>query len=131
MNKRYIPWIKYGGAVVVSLVIGGLYLYFNDIFSATGSDVFRLLGDAFFLPGYLMILAGAWIWVTNEGALNGVSYCLKAAFYALIPTKHGKLGTYGDYVDAKREKKRMGYSFLFFVGLGDLAVGIIFLVLFY
>ena len=61
------------------------------------------------IPGMLMILSDAILWVSNEGAFYGVSYCLRMAVFALIPGKR-KDGyeKYSEYVEKKSQKRVQG-----------------------
>ena len=107
------------------------YVSFRNSWNISLQDRYRLLCDAFTIPGLLMILSGALLWVSNEGAFRGVSYCVRLAVFALIPGKR-KDGyeNYGDYVERKGQKKVHGYAFLFWNGLATMTVALIFFVLY-
>lgn len=122
---------KYGGCVLFTGLLIWAYLGPRDFAGATLQDQYRMLCDAFTVPGLLMILIGAMIWVSNEGALNGISYCLRLAVFALIPGKR-KDGyeKYGDYVERKSQKRVSGYGFLFQCGAVVMVVALVFLALY-
>ena len=122
---------KYGGCAAFTALMIWAYMGSRDFAGATQQDQYRMLCDAFTVPGLLMILMGALLWVSNEGALNGVSYCLRMALFALIPGKRQQgYEKYGDYVERKSQKKIHGYGFLFLCGSVVMAVALVFLVLY-
>ena len=126
-----IRLLRYGISVVSGLAVGIAYLIGQDFLEQGLMDRYRLLSDAFFLPGILMVLFGCLLWMSNEGAFDGVGYVVSNAFYWLIPG--GRLHhyeRYGDYVERKRSKRVTGYSFLFWVGVVFVAVGFVFNLLF-
>ena len=122
--------IKYGISVVTALLISVFILWGRDFWNVTELvDKYHILSDAFFFPGILYILFGILLALANEGSLDAIGFMLKRCFQLLNPFSKKEFEKYSDYV-AKR-KKVTGYSFLFFVGLAFLAVGIAFTVLFY
>lgn len=109
-----------------------LYLGLQDFENADAVNKYRLLCDAFSVPGVLLVMFGALVWASNEGALLGVSYVVRFAVFSLIPGKRlQREEKYGEYVERKRDQKTTGYGFLFYSGLVSLAVAAVFLVLFY
>lgn len=131
MSKGLSALLRYGISILSGLLVGAMYLVGNDFLSHGLMDRYRLLSDAFFLPGILMVLFGSLVWVSNEGAFDGVSYVVSNAFYWLIPG--GRLHhyeRYSDYVERKRGKRVKGYSFLFWVGAGFVIAGFVFNLLF-
>lgn len=113
------------------VLLAWIYLSSRDLGNASLQDQYRLLCDAFTIPGLLMILSGALVWGSNEGAFHGISYCVRLAVFALIPDKR-KDGyeKYGDYVERKTRNKIGGYAFLFWAGLVTLGVALVFFVLY-
>lgn len=95
---------------------------------------YRLLCDMFTVPGVFLLLAAALVFVSNEEFFTIFSYAFSYAFRSLIPgalagQKHER---YGDYVERKRQKGKVkGYSFLTYTGLAFLAIGLVFMFLFY
>lgn len=130
-TRAKVNLAKYGGCAVFTALLIWAYMGPRDFAGATLQDQYRMLCDAFTIPGLLMILLGALVWVSNEGALNGISYCLRVAVFALIPGKRQEgYEKYGDYVERKSQKKVQGYAFLFYCGLVVSAVALVFLVLY-
>lgn len=95
-------------------------------------DQYLILCDAFTVPGVLLILFGAMVWVSNQGALDGLAYCVRFAVFSLIPGKRLERDEkYGEYVERKSQNRLKGYGFLFWSGLATMAIALVFMVLFY
>ena len=123
--------IKYGAAVATGLLAGYGYLAGHDFFSQALVDKYRLLSDAFMIPGFLMVAFGLLIYLANEGAFNGIGFIAQKAVGLLIPFLYKQKGeTYREYVERKSSKPTQGYGFLFFCGCAFLAVSAVFLVLY-
>lgn len=133
MNDKWkVRLVKYGASTLFVALMSIMYLNLQDFAEAELADRYRLLCDAFSVPGVLLIMFGALVWASNEGAMLGVSYVVRQAVFALIPGKRlEREEKYGDYVARKRDKNVTGYGFLFFTGLAALGIALIFMVLFY
>ena len=92
-------------------------------------DKYKILTDAFTIPGVVFILVGCLVALSNEGALSSLGWMLKRMFKFLNPFANKNIEKYSDYVANK--KKVTGYSFLFYTGLLFTVVSIVFLILFY
>ena len=123
--------LKCGITLLVCAALGGFYVYDRNLLQLPLVDQYRILCDAFSIPGMLCILSGALLWVANEGALDGVGYLLSYAVHALLPGSEHKGERYSDYKERKHGKKASGYGFLFVVGLALMAVAMVFYGLFY
>ena len=136
MNRQKLlrTLIKYG----ITAAVGGLMVYLTLTLHGFAElpgqvDRYRVLADAFTIPGVVLMLVAALVAVANEGAFTGVSYSLTWMIRTLIPLAALKNGreSYRDYVERKRANRVKGYSFLFFTGLAFFTVAIVFTVLFY
>lgn len=124
--------IKYGISSVFCLGLAALYVGLRDFSLQSTMEKYRILCDAFTIPGLVLVMLGALMAVSNEGALDGVAYVLSYAVKILIPGKRHEHEKYYDYVERKRQQGRVkGYGFLFVVGGISLAIAIIFMILFY
>ena len=129
MKKRIL---KYGLSALFVGLMAYFYLAARDFAGAEGALRYQLLCDAFTVPGVLLLCAGALIWVTNLGALNGIAYGLRLAVFALIPGKRtDREESYAQYVQRKRAGPARGYGFLLICGAVTVAVSFVFLVLYY
>ena len=122
--------LRYGISVGLCALCVILMLTSEDLRGATQQETYRILSDAFSLPGLFMLFGGLMVWLSNEGALNGLTWVVTYAFKSLIPGLRGKREGYGDYVLRQQEKRVKGYGFLFLVGSVFLAIGLVFMFLF-
>ena len=134
MKKLRSILLKYG----ITTAIGALMVWitlsnygFSEMTSA--ADRYRLLCDAFTIPGVILMMIAILVWLSRQGALDGVGYAFTHAVKMLIPgqKKHEK---YGDYVarkHAKDEEAKGKHWFIFFVGLAFFLVALVFFALFY
>ena len=123
---------KYGFCALFEAGMAFAYLLPRDFAGADVKEKYQLLCDALTVPGVLLICAGALVWVSSLGALDGLSYGLRLAFRALIPGKRlQKEESYHDYVSARRKKRVGGYSFLLISGAVTVVLSLIFLGLYY
>ena len=123
--RKYL--IASGAAVLAGLLIMWLQGFFS------GLDVInqmRVLADAFSVPGVLLIMIGVLVWVGSEGLFDAFGYAFHHARAMFIPSFRAyRHVTFYDYKMEKAGKRPHGYSFLFFTGLGFLAIGIVFTVI--
>lgn len=126
--------IKYG----TSFLLGGglfcFYLFSQKFPSSEANENYRMLADAATIPGLLFTMFGALFWTASMGAMDGLTYGLRAAFRALVPGARGeKYETYAEHVEKRREKyaKSKGYGFLLVTGIVFLVIAVIFIALFY
>ncbi len=124
--------IKYALAVLFGAVLVAIYLLLRN-FTGTEppAERYRMICDAFTIPGMLLILSAALVALANEGSFTGIGYAVKSLFDRLIPGMGlRKQETYGEYYE-RHYKKIKGYGFLIQVGLAFMVVALIFFVLFY
>ena len=109
-----------------------LFLYLNG-YDPNGAavDRYRLLADGFTIPGMLMVMIAALIWISTQGMFDGLSYCFRQAANIFIPFTGAKKKhqTYFDFKEERSDKRASGYGFLFFCGCGFLSVAVIFFLL--
>ena len=123
--------LKYGITIAACIIMSLFYIILRDFPQQELAEKYRILCDAFTVPGVLVILSGALIAVTNEGALDGITYACGTAFKALLPGGRLKTEKYYDYVQRKKEKRVKGYGFLFVVGGAWMVLALVFMILFY
>ena len=123
---------KYGLCALFVAVMAYFYLLSRDFAGAVDRERYQLLCDALTVPGVLLVCAGALVWVSNLGALDGILYGLRLAFRALIPGKRlQKEENYRDFVAGRQEKRVKGYGFLLITGAVTMAASLLFLGLYY
>lgn len=125
--------VKYSVSVLACVLFAWLNIANSDLASATQLERYRILCDAFTVPGLLLIMVGLLIWVSSKGALDGLTYALRGLARVFIPGAglRENIENYHDYLKRKEEKRAKGYGFLFHVGGISLAIGLVFLYLFY
>ena len=114
--------------VCILFVIGHLFRF--NVFKQTDlQEIYRILADAFFIPGALLLLITAFIALSNQGSVDAIGYMLKRFGQMIIPFVKKKHERYSDYVENK--KRVHGYSFLGWTGLIYFAIGMLFTGLFF
>jgi len=133
-NKFKLAVIKYAIATAVAGVISLLLMNSFGVFSGTLpiDQIFRYMSDAFFVPGALLVLFGAMVFISTTGFFDSIGYIGAVAIRALVPGMRLNRGEkFVDYKERKSESRITGYSFIFFVGLAFLLLGVLFTVLFF
>lgn len=134
MSKRLRKnLLCYGITTAIGIGMVALFLSTRDFGALTSqAERYRLLTDAFTIPGTVILCVGLLVWVSNQGMFNGIAYALSYTLRRLIPGLGNKHERYYDYVERKREKGGVtGYGFLLITGAAFLAVACIFMALFY
>ena len=133
MKNRRAILLKVGISTLVSLLLTLVVLATHGFWQAeVPVERYRLLCDGFFVPGVLLVCAGALIFISNFGIFNGISYAARYVARMFVPWSGKRDESYGDYVSRRAEKGSItGYGFLFWVGGVFLAVSLVFLLLFY
>ena len=122
--------IKSGIVSAVGILVVILFVSSSDFGAQTTVDKYKILCDAFTIPGLLMLMFAAMLSISNEGGLDGVSYLVKQGF-RMLTFRGISQEKYLDYVQHRRENRLTGYGFLYLVGAVFMAVALIFLALFY
>lgn len=131
--KRWTAFLlKYG----ITALVGGLLTWLTlDLhgFSSTMPKLqqYRLLCDAFTIPGVILVMVGFLVMIANAGNFLGLGYAVKHAVKMLIPFGNKKDERYYDYYQRKQQGKITGYGFIFITGLVFMAVAMVFFTLFY
>ena len=128
--------IKYGISAALTLLLAYAFVSFrvealSDLARLSDVELYRILCDAFTVPGLRFLMAGLLMTISNAGALDGVGYVVGNAVKMLIPGRAAKMERYKEYLDRKRENRPKGYGFLYVVGGAAMAVALVFLFLFY
>ena len=131
-KEAKIRWTKYVSAFVFIAVLAYIYIANRDFSGASLVVKYWILCDALTIPGILLIMIGALVWVSNMGALDGIAYALAFTFRSLVPGLRGRRDEkYADYVERRRENPVRGYGFLLMSGSITMAVALVFMALFF
>ena len=124
--------VKYGIAFAACLAFAAFPLFSRNPGAMARQDLYRTLSDAFTVPGLLCLFAGGLLWLSQEGAMDGVSYVLQTAVKSLLfMGRQAHRETYGEYVERRRAKKSGGFGFLLITGVVCLLIAGLFTLLFY
>ena len=128
MNKRTI--CKY----LITIMAGGLFVWYylqsRNYSSLNKINQFRVLADAFTIPGLLYSCIGLLLVISNTGVLDGVLYGLATAVRMLTPGAK-KRQRYDEFLYDRKEKKIKGLGFLLISGLLFLAIALFYMSKFY
>ena len=127
--------IKYCVTTVGALALAFFYVYVRVDFADPGATAlmewYRILCDAFTIPGLILLMFGCLMSLSNAGAMDGLGYVVVNGLKMLIPGGAMKMERYKEYLERRRENRVKGYGFLYVVGIGCMAVALIFMALFY
>ncbi len=127
--------IKYGVSIGLSLGLAFFFVYMRVDFANPGATElvqwYRILCDAFFIPGLILVMFGCLMSLSNAGAMDGLGYVVVNGFRMLIPGGALKMERYKEYLERRRANRVRGYGFLYIVGAGCLAIAFVFMILFY
>ena len=97
--------------------------------------IYRILADAFSVPGVLLMCFAGLVWVSSDGFFDALGYTAARVGGMFIPAYRAKHENYLTYKQRKNkersEKERGSIGFLLFVGLGFFLIAIVFYVLYY
>jgi len=123
--------LKYALCTLACAVFTVTIILANDIFAQTDKKIiYKILCDAFCVPGVLCVLFAALFAIAGEGVFGGIGYGLKYAFFSLIPGLKSKIGKYSEYKEKHAEEKRNVW-FMVIVGGAFFALSMVFLALYY
>lgn len=133
MKRRLlVNLIKYGCCAVFVGLLVWAFMAMRDFSAALLLEKYRMLCDAFTIPGVVLLMIGSLVWVSNTGALDGISYCLRFMVFSLIPGKRLERDEkYGEYIERRMQNRVKGYGFLFWSGLATMAIALVFYALYY
>lgn len=122
--KKYLITIGIGllGAFCVA--------YSQGVFDQTEPIViYHILTNSFFVPAVLIMGMGGLVFVSNEGAFDGLTFAMTSFFDVFRKEKKNKYRTYYDYKESKGNRDH-SFGFLLLSGLGFLALSCIMLLLY-
>ena len=132
-NRTKLALAKYGISSGIALMLIWIYCSTRDLFLQSTMERWRILCDAFTLPGVTYIMIGCLMMVANQGFFDMLSYACSKAVGMFLPGRgfvdDGE--KFYDYVQRKRENRVTGYGFLFIVGGVLMAFALLFMFLFY
>lgn len=125
---------KYGISSGLVAFLMWIYLSGRDFFGAPLLEKYRMLCDAFFIPGILFLMVACLVWASTKGAMDGISFLAQNFIRAIIPGARARTPQkYYDYLQERKDKRKKtaSYRFLWIVGGFCMGLSIIFMILFY
>lgn len=121
---------------LILIAIGAVFVplmgWWQGLYTAkTATEVFKILCDCFFVPGFFFVLMGALIYCTDGGAFDMIGYSVKSVFGVLSSRKNGKAKeSYYEYRERKHTERHLLAPF-FLAGGIFIAVAVTLLILYY
>jgi len=134
VNSRAALW-KYGFTSVFAGLSAWLILELHGFADLTEpAEKYRLLADAFTVPGVTLMMLWLLILFSGEGIFDGIGYALSCTAGMLFPGTSGhRAEAYSDYLGRRRERRAAGKScsFLWHTGTAFMLPAVICIALFY
>jgi len=128
-------WKVFAVSMILSLVLAVvctvLRLDMKALDQVPLVELYRVLCDAFTIPGLLMLMFALLMSVSNSGALDGLGYVALNGLKMLIPGAAIKMERYSEYLERRRANRVRNYTPLYGTAAIFLAISAIFLALFY
>jgi hypothetical protein len=113
---------KYLITLGVGLLIAFAIANSRDVFAQTElSKIFHILTDSFFVPAVLIMGFGGLVFVSNEGAFDGLTYAVTSFVDIFRKEKKNQYHTYYDYKQSKGNRDH-SFGFLLICGLVFMAI---------
>ena len=107
---------KYLITIGIGLLVAFGIAYSKDIFAQTElAKVFFILTDSLFVPAVMITGIGGLIFVSNEGAFDGITYAVTSFIDIFRKNKKNKYHTYYDYKESKANRDT-NFAFLLISG---------------
>ena len=124
--------IKYlicvGVACALAVAVFAIQGFFTDDVAVN----MQVLADGFSISGALLLMCAGIMFISGEGALIGIGYALRYTLLTFIPGGRSRQEMYKDYRERKMEAiKKSTDQCVLFVGLAFLAIGLIFMAIWY
>ena len=127
--------MKYGIGTSLALLMVYAFVALRVDFEDPGAtalvDWYLILCDAFTVPGLLYLMFGAFMSLSNQGAMDGLGYVTVNGLKMLIPGMATKMERYKEYLERRRANRVKGYGFLYVIGIVCMVIAGVFMVLFY
>lgn len=127
--KKALPYII---SAVIGILIFVIIICTKSIWKCEeAKDVFRILSDAFFVPGVCLAGVGLLIFASNGGAFDMLAYAV-IRFFDLFKrdVRNKKYKDFYEYREAKKDKKR-GMAFILIVGVIFIVLAAFMLIVYY
>lgn len=128
-------FIKYLVCFCVAVAMTFVVLLIQGIFDGKpkeAKEIMKILHNAFFASGALLMLFSGLLYVAGEGVFLGVGYAMGRAVKALLPFLGKDHETYAEYRERKTGKKEAGNKLaILLTGALFVLVSSVFLIIYY
>lgn len=131
IKSRKAKILRYLSAAAMAAAVAWWYA---DSRWEEGMDLvlqYRVLCDAFTIPGAMMVLVALLLSLNNLGALDTIAYLMSYLPRMIAPGAFGEPEQLLDFVEKRREKRSKGFGFLYVVGFIFLGIAVYYLFMFY
>ncbi|MFA5422043.1 MAG: DUF3899 domain-containing protein [Bacilli bacterium] len=131
-KSRSLPFILYSASLLAVAIIIGVWVFFSGT-RPSAQNPFGLLGDALSLAGTLGFLGALLLYISREGYFDIIIYGVKRVFRATYDANYKKSmpQTFMEYKALQRAKRKPAPVALLIVSSVYLALGVIFIILYY
>ena len=137
-NEKRTKIVKLIIKYAVCFLIEGIMVWIvaeNYSLATAESDLlrYRILADAFTVPGVAFLMLGLLVWVSTTGFFDGLSYALRrfGRIFTFQGASDATMKKYYDYKMERAGKRYSGYSCILISGAVFFAIALVFLVLYY
>lgn len=133
-NKHKIPYKGYISSIIAEGIITAYILWDKNIMGQTDiAEIYKILCDAFFVPGILFACLGVMIEISNAGFFNIFSYSMRLFADRFTKSRNfrNQYETYFDYTVMKSNKEVVPTYYILHTGLLFIGIGAIFNYLFF
>lgn len=132
-KERVRRLVRYGAACAVAGAMAWLVTQTYGLSQArSAAERYRILCDAFTIPGVVFAMIGVLAGIMGRGLLDGLTYAMRSLYRVFLPMAARKDESYYDYVQRRREARKGGRTaFLLHVGILFMVPALVFFVLFY
>lgn len=127
-NRQSKTWVKYLSTAIALLIVSLIICLSKDLFSKTEpTEVFRILCDAFSVPGIVYVCFGLLSICNQQGTFDGLGYTLKSWMRVTKNYRNDESApkSYAEYKDSINGKRKISWNFII-VGLAFVGIGIVF-----
>lgn len=106
-------------AALIGTAIFLAVLFGRGILSAQGAqESVRTWSDAFAVPGVLLFLSGAFVWIVRQGTFSGMGYAIRQIWVSLHSRSYREehMESYSEYRERKLGGEKSPFLFLLVVG---------------
>ena len=125
---------RYAVCFAIGAAVAALYMATHDFGAVReAGERYRILSDAFSIPGVLFLGSGLLSWTAGKGAFDGMSYSCGLFFKVINPFRKFEREDYPAYVERKSAGRRAKGSRLYLYVTGGVFSGAagVFLLLFH